>query len=40
MTITAAGRRIYPLQVAEKGFARFAITVSGRWGHASMPDQR
>jgi len=38
MTITAAGRRIYPLQVAEKGFARFAITVSGRWGHASMPD--
>ena len=38
MTITAAGRRIYPLQVAEKGFARFALTVSGRWGHASMPD--
>jgi len=38
MTITAAGRRIYPLQVAEKGFARFNITVSGRWGHASMPD--
>jgi len=38
MTITAAGRRIYPLQVAEKGFARFALTISGRWGHASMPD--
>ena len=38
MTITAAGRRIYPLQVAEKGFARFALSISGRWGHASMPD--
>ena len=31
-------RSIYPLQVAEKGFARFTLTVSGRWGHASMPD--
>ena len=38
VTITAAGKRIYPIQVAEKGFARFALTISGRWGHASMPD--
>lgn len=38
MTISAAGRRIYPIQVAEKGFARFALTIGGRWGHASMPD--
>jgi acetylornithine deacetylase/succinyl-diaminopimelate desuccinylase-like protein len=32
-----AGRTIYPIQVAEKGYAVYRITVRGTWGHGSMP---
>jgi acetylornithine deacetylase/succinyl-diaminopimelate desuccinylase-like protein len=31
------GRRFYPIQVAEKGFEVYRITVLGTWGHGSMP---
>ncbi len=34
---TVAGRRLYPIQVAEKGYAAYTITVRGTWGHGSMP---
>lgn len=34
---TVAGRRLYPIQVAEKGYAAYRITVRGTWGHGSMP---
>ena len=37
VSVTVAGRRIYPIQVAEKGFAIYRITVHGSWGHGSMP---
>jgi acetylornithine deacetylase/succinyl-diaminopimelate desuccinylase-like protein len=30
-------RRLYPIQVAEKGFAVYRITLRGTWGHGSMP---
>jgi acetylornithine deacetylase/succinyl-diaminopimelate desuccinylase-like protein len=32
-----AGRRFYPIQVAEKGHEVYRIHVRGTWGHASMP---
>ena len=32
-----AGRRFYPIQVAEKGFCVVRATVHGTWGHGSMP---
>jgi acetylornithine deacetylase/succinyl-diaminopimelate desuccinylase-like protein len=32
-----AGRRFYPIQVAEKGHEVFRINVHGTWGHGSMP---
>jgi len=32
-----AGRRLYPIQVAEKGFVVYRIAVHGAWGHGSMP---
>jgi acetylornithine deacetylase/succinyl-diaminopimelate desuccinylase-like protein len=32
-----AGRRFYPIGVAEKGYAVYRITVHGTWGHGSMP---
>ncbi|MEW6223350.1 MAG: M20/M25/M40 family metallo-hydrolase [Chloroflexota bacterium] len=32
-----AGRRFYPIQVAEKGFEVYRIHVHGTWGHGSMP---
>lgn len=32
-----AGRRFYPIQVAEKGFVVYRIHVRGTWGHGSMP---
>ena len=35
--MTVAGRRLYPIQVAEKGFAPYRIHVTGTWGHGSMP---
>jgi acetylornithine deacetylase/succinyl-diaminopimelate desuccinylase-like protein len=37
VTVTIAGRRLYPIQVAEKGYAAYRITVRGTWGHGSMP---
>ena len=37
VSMELAGRRFYPIQVAEKGFIRYRITVSGTWGHGSMP---
>jgi acetylornithine deacetylase/succinyl-diaminopimelate desuccinylase-like protein len=37
VSMTRAGRRLYPIQVAEKGFAVYRLTVRGTWGHGSMP---
>ncbi|HEX6869074.1 MAG TPA: M20/M25/M40 family metallo-hydrolase [Candidatus Limnocylindrales bacterium] len=37
VSVTIAGRRIYPIQVAEKGFVPYRIHVRGTWGHGSMP---
>ena len=34
---TFAGRRFYPIGVAEKGYAVYRVTVHGAWGHGSMP---
>jgi acetylornithine deacetylase/succinyl-diaminopimelate desuccinylase-like protein len=34
---TYAGRRFYPIGVAEKGYAVYRIAVRGTWGHGSMP---
>jgi acetylornithine deacetylase/succinyl-diaminopimelate desuccinylase-like protein len=34
---TVGGRRFYPIQVSEKGFAAYRIAVRGTWGHGSMP---
>ena len=37
VSVTIAGRRLYPIQVAEKGYAPYRIHVTGTWGHGSMP---
>lgn len=37
VSVTVLGRRLYPIQVAEKGYAPYRIHVSGTWGHGSMP---
>ena len=37
VSVTVAGRRLYPIQVAEKGFIPYRIHVTGNWGHGSMP---
>ena len=37
VSATIAGRRFYPIQVAEKGYAAYRINVRGTWGHGSMP---
>jgi acetylornithine deacetylase/succinyl-diaminopimelate desuccinylase-like protein len=37
VSTTVAGRRLYPIQVAEKGFAAYRIAIRGTWGHGSMP---
>jgi acetylornithine deacetylase/succinyl-diaminopimelate desuccinylase-like protein len=34
---TIGGKRLYPIQVAEKGYAAYRIAVRGTWGHGSMP---
>jgi acetylornithine deacetylase/succinyl-diaminopimelate desuccinylase-like protein len=34
---TFAGRRFYPIGVAEKGYAVYRISVRGTWGHGSIP---
>jgi acetylornithine deacetylase/succinyl-diaminopimelate desuccinylase-like protein len=37
VSVTVADRRIYPIQVAEKGFAVYRVLVRGTSGHGSMP---
>lgn len=37
VSVEVAGRRLYPIQVAEKGFEVYRVTVHGTWGHGSMP---
>jgi acetylornithine deacetylase/succinyl-diaminopimelate desuccinylase-like protein len=37
VSVTVGGRRLYPIQVAEKGFVPYRIHVTGNWGHGSMP---
>jgi acetylornithine deacetylase/succinyl-diaminopimelate desuccinylase-like protein len=37
VSVELGGRRFYPIQVAEKGFEVYRITVHGTWGHGSMP---
>ncbi|MEJ7747723.1 MAG: M20/M25/M40 family metallo-hydrolase [Candidatus Limnocylindrales bacterium] len=37
VSVTVAGRRLYPIQVAEKGYAAYRIRITGTWGHGSMP---
>ncbi|MBI2762316.1 MAG: M20/M25/M40 family metallo-hydrolase [Chloroflexi bacterium] len=37
VSLAVGGRRLYPIQVAEKGYAVYRITVRGTWGHGSMP---
>lgn len=37
VSLEVGGRRLYPIQVAEKGYAVYRITVRGTWGHGSMP---
>jgi acetylornithine deacetylase/succinyl-diaminopimelate desuccinylase-like protein len=37
VSVTIAGKRLYPIQVAEKGYAAYRITITGTWGHGSMP---
>jgi acetylornithine deacetylase/succinyl-diaminopimelate desuccinylase-like protein len=37
VSVELAGRRFYPIGVAEKGFEVFRIVVHGTWGHGSMP---
>jgi len=37
VSLDVAGRRFYPIQVAEKGFAVYRILVRGTAGHGSMP---
>ena len=37
VSVTVAGQRLYPIMVAEKGFAPYRIAVTGTWGHGSMP---
>jgi acetylornithine deacetylase/succinyl-diaminopimelate desuccinylase-like protein len=37
VAIYAGGRRLYPIQVAEKGTTVYRLTFHGTWGHGSMP---
>jgi acetylornithine deacetylase/succinyl-diaminopimelate desuccinylase-like protein len=37
VAVTVGERRVYPIQVAEKGFSVYRIHVRGTWGHGSMP---
>jgi acetylornithine deacetylase/succinyl-diaminopimelate desuccinylase-like protein len=36
-SVEVGGRRLYPIQVAEKGYAVYRVTIQGAWGHGSMP---
>jgi len=37
VSLEVGGRRLYPVQVAEKGYAVYRLTFRGTWGHGSMP---
>jgi acetylornithine deacetylase/succinyl-diaminopimelate desuccinylase-like protein len=37
VAVYAGDRRLYPIQVAEKGMTVFRLTFHGTWGHGSMP---
>jgi acetylornithine deacetylase/succinyl-diaminopimelate desuccinylase-like protein len=37
VAVTVGDQRLYPIQVAEKGFSVYRIHVRGTWGHGSMP---
>ena len=37
VSVDFAGRRFYPIGVAEKGYVNVRLTVRGTWGHGSMP---
>jgi acetylornithine deacetylase/succinyl-diaminopimelate desuccinylase-like protein len=37
VALDVGGRRLYPIQVAEKGMTVFRLTFRGTWGHGSMP---
>jgi acetylornithine deacetylase/succinyl-diaminopimelate desuccinylase-like protein len=37
VSVEVGGARVYPIQVAEKGFAVYRIGIRGAWGHGSMP---
>jgi acetylornithine deacetylase/succinyl-diaminopimelate desuccinylase-like protein len=37
VSLEVGGRRLYPIQVAEKGYAVYKLTFRGTWGHGSMP---
>jgi acetylornithine deacetylase/succinyl-diaminopimelate desuccinylase-like protein len=37
VAVYAGDRRLYPIQVAEKGVTAYRLTIRGTWGHGSMP---
>ncbi len=37
VSVEVGGRRLYPIQVAEKGYAVYRITLRGTWGHGASP---
>lgn len=37
VAVDVGSRRLYPIQVAEKGMTVFRLTFDGTWGHGSMP---
>jgi acetylornithine deacetylase/succinyl-diaminopimelate desuccinylase-like protein len=37
VSVTVGDRRLYPIQVAEKGVATYRLRFRGAWGHGSMP---
>ena len=37
VAVDVGSRRLYPIQVAEKGMTVFRLTFNGIWGHGSMP---
>jgi acetylornithine deacetylase/succinyl-diaminopimelate desuccinylase-like protein len=38
VAVTVGDRRLYPIQVGEKGMAVYRLTFRGTWGHGSMPN--
>lgn len=37
VAVPVGSRRLYPIQVAEKGITTYRLTFHGTWGHGSMP---